>query len=626
MIFKKWITVLFVSLKKNWVLCLIMFIVGSCLSPDRAIAQEGYSIGRIDFKGNITFSAGLLAEKIVQKSHTGLDRLFFWNKPFLFSDNVLQRDVNRLVIFYQTEGFISVQVQFDVLTNDKKKRVDVIFRISEGEPVLIQNIRYTVTSPDEATKLMAVNFLESIKNNLPIQKGKRFRDILFQANNDYLKQHFINFGFPYIQVTSELHLQKSTSRVDINVDIHTGARCIFGNAIITGNKRISTKEIQKQIAAKKGKIFSEELLQRSQVQIYQLGVFQYVTVRTALDQKKENILPVQILVKETSSWSLKTGVGYSKEDRFRTFVEYRKFGIFTSAQRLIIRAKHSFLEPYNFDLKWLKPAFLRPRSNITLNPFVRREKEPGFTIDRNGGNLTFQRQFATYTNGYINYNYEQDHLRVSQATRLQALDGSAISIYDKSSVTIGLVRDHSEPPFSPNKGLYTAATVSYSGLGFYSVYHYLQVLLEGRHYQKITGKWIFATRLKIGGMGSTQQGEITPIAERFYAGGSYSVRGWLRSELGPKSAEGVPIGGNSLLEGSGELRFPIYKWLSGVSFMDFGNVWSKELDYPLSDLHYAAGLGLRFKTPIGPLRLDVAKPVFESPLPLRFHISVGQAF
>lgn len=612
--------------KKNGLLCLIMLMILAGAFLTKTLGQEGYSIGRIDFKGNKTFSAGQLAEKIVQKSHAGFNRLFFWKKPFLFSDNILQRDLKRLVTFYQTEGFIRVKVKADILKNDTKKQVDVIFWISEGEPVLIQTSSYSVNASEDATKTRAVKFLESIKKNLPIQKGDRFRDVAFQANKDSLKQLFINFGFPHIRVSSELHLQKSTNRVDINTDIYPGARCVFGDAMISGNKRIPVKEIQKQIVAKKGRIFSEQLLQKSQLQIYQLGVFQFVTVRTVLDQKKENILPVQILVKETSDWTLKTGAGYGKEDNIRAFIEYRKFGIFKSAQRMSVRAKHSSLEPYNFDLKWIKPAFLRPRSTLTLNPFVRREKEPGFTIDRNGANLTFQRQFATYTNGYINYNLEKDNLQISQATRLQALANSKISVYNKSSVTIGLARDHSDPPFSPNRGLYTAATLSYSGLGFSSDYHYVQVLLEGRHYQKIAGDWVFATRLKVGAMGPTQKGEITPIAERFYAGGSYSVRGWLRSQLGPASAEGVPVGGNSLLEGSGELRFPVYKWLSAVSFMDFGNVWPQALDYAFSGLHYAAGLGLRFKTPIGPIRFDVAKPVFETPQPIRFHISVGQAF
>jgi outer membrane protein insertion porin family len=88
----------------------------------------------------------------------------------------------------------------------------------------------------------------------------------------------------------------------------------------------------------------------------------------------------------------------------------------------------------------------------------------------------------------------------------------------------------------------------------------------------------------------------------------------------------VPIGGNSVLEGSAEVRFPVYEIFGGAAFMDFGNVWPKAFNYNLERLKYDVGLGVRVKTPIGPIRLDLATPVFENKFRTQFFISIGQAF
>ena len=116
------------------------------------------------------------------------------------------------------------------------------------------------------------------------------------------------------------------------------------------------------------------------------------------------------------------------------------------------------------------------------------------------------------------------------------------------------------------------------------------------------------------------------MEERFYSGGSSSVRGWGRSLLGDLDENGDPIGGKSLMEFSLELRYPIYGYLSGVIFGDAGNIWDESVEYQIDELRYSAGVGLRLDTPIGPIRFDVARPVDDVDTDIQFHISVGQAF
>ena len=138
-------------------------------------------------------------------------------------------------------------------------------------------------------------------------------------------------------------------------------------------------------------------------------------------------------------------------------------------------------------------------------------------------------------------------------------------------------------------------------------------------------------------MGPIRGSDATPVEERFYSGGSYSVRGWQRQLLGPReismpadSMESVvPTGGNSIIEGSFEFRNPIYKNISGALFLDYGNVWGDWNGFDLLDLHYAIGAGLRYNTLIGPIRVDFAWKLNRQEFDRRdyeFHVSIGQSF
>jgi outer membrane translocation and assembly module TamA len=137
-----------------------------------------------------------------------------------------------------------------------------------------------------------------------------------------------------------------------------------------------------------------------------------------------------------------------------------------------------------------------------------------------------------------------------------------------------------------------------------------------------------AYRLKLGSLKLLDEKQAAPLEERFYAGGSSSVRGWSRLQLGPQD-QNKPIGGKSLVEGSMESRFRIIGPFGAAFFVDFGQVWRTSLTYKLNDLHYATGLGLRYDTPIGPIRLDAAAKINKQPGDERtweFYLSVGQAF
>lgn len=605
---------------------LLLIALLSSVSPIRA--QEGYALTGIDFVGNRAFSKSDLLQQMTQRSKSGVGKLAFWKKSPRYNEETLQRDLKQIVTFYQIEGFPQAEIKSSALkTDDRKRIVKLDIALSEGAPAIIQKLTYWISAIDSSHTLLAQQiFNTQIRPSLKAKIGERFRDEIVRLDQQEIVNQFSNSGFPNAQAFIQLVVDPATNAVNLTYRIETGTRHKFGSTEVIGNQRITNSAIRKQLAFKPGDLFSQEKVQKSQQQIYQLGMFQFVSIKMQVDKSQDQIIPAQVVVKEAPPVSTRIGVGWSREEQVRTFIDFRLLGFTGAARKLSISAKHSGLEPFNIDLKWIRPAFLSPQSSITLNPFYRKETEPGFSVTRGGGNLTYQRHFATYSDGYLNYALERDDLSVTTITRQQALDSSQLKLYNKSGITLGFAHDSSLPLFSPNRGMFSALTFTLSGLGFNSDFHYSRLLIELRRYLALNHNWVAAFRVKAGTMSSWKSGEFTPIEDRFFAGGSSSIRGWARSQLGPKSIENRPIGGNSLLELSAELRYPILDWLGGVAFVDAGNVWPSALSYPMNDLHYAAGLGLRFKTLIAPIRLDVALPVFEGRNPLQIHVSVGQAF
>jgi outer membrane protein insertion porin family len=191
---------------------------------------------------------------------------------------------------------------------------------------------------------------------------------------------------------------------------------------------------------------------------------------------------------------------------------------------------------------------------------------------------------------------------------------------------VGISQNSTDDLFSPTKGGKIKGHLTYMGLGFQSRYHYFRAETQINRYLEIFPKWILAGKIRMGFIQSLKENQSTPIEDRFLIGGASSLRGWGRHQISPVNQAGNIIGGNSMLETSIELRFPIYDIFSGVLFTDIGNVWRNTFNYDMTQLNYNAGLGFRVSTPIGPVRLDMATPVFDEPFRLQLFISIGHAF
>ncbi len=588
-------------------------------------AQSGYSVAGIEIDGNQAFDDGELREIMVLKTASWFKRVFLGRDRSEFDETSLRNDLQRIKRYYQRRGFLNANVMLSELqSNDKNETVTIKIRVEENAPILNGAISYSFAeNAADSSALMGLVPANAIRGQIP--RGEPFRDADVTNVRTGLMDAFANAGYPYVDVKANLDIDTAANVVDINFAVDPGPLSYFGEVSISGRDRVGEKLIINQMRLKTGGRYSQKLLRDSQRQIFSLQVFEVVTVRAKLSEARDSIIPVQVNLSEAAQWSSKIGVGYGREDEFRAFTEMQLLSFMGGARRLTLYAKHSGLEPYHVNLELVQPAFLGPRNELSINPFVRKQEEPGYTVRRYGSHFSFSRRFNLFLSGTATYTFEQVRLDTNSVAEQATTDLSNLDLYNKSAIQLSFTWDDSYPAFSPERGWFGIISVKYSGLDLGSRFNYAKTLFDLRHYVDLGGV-VLALRGKIGGIKSFDSEPFVPVEDRYFSGGSTSNRGWARGGLGPTDDEGKPIGGNSLFEGNVELRYPIIGVLSGVIFYDFGNVWIESYDYRPRDLRYATGLGLRLRTPIGPVRFDAGRPVFDDETTIQLHLSVGQAF
>lgn len=589
------------------------------------LAQDNYMIKDLKISGIKSVSEDDLKEKLIIKDRTIWNKIMFWKEAERFYETDLNSDLELIKNFYYKEGFLDVQVDSEVIENTEKESVEIKFIIQENEPVLIEDVTYNLEIATSADTVMTQPMFDKFVKGLSFEKESRFRDEDLLLTQNDLENWLVKYGYAYNEINYNLQVKKEENLVNVDFNLDTGPLCYFGETTFKGVEKVPYSILEKQLDPP-GEIYSEKYLNSLQRNLQRIGMFQYVTVNSVLDEEETNPVPIVVDLKESPRLSLQYAVGYGEEDKIRTSLTVTKLGFLGGIRRAVFYAKYSSLEPYNLSLKVIQPALFHPAGALTLNPFARKEAEDSYTLTRKGSTISYQLGLGSFVNSYLNFGLEWNQLEAASPSLEDDLIANGKGNYRQSTSTIGLIYDDSQPMFSPNQGIYFASSFTWSGIGFANDYHYTMTSSEVRNYLTVYKEIVLASRVKGGFMKSLRADEVTPIADRFNSGGSNSIRGWARYDLGPKSDDNLSLGGNSLLETSLEIRYPIWSRLSGVVFCDAGNVWEGSYDHNLTDLEYAAGGGLRVRTPLGPVRFDIAFPLSEPDKKFQFYLNIGEAF
>jgi outer membrane protein insertion porin family len=595
------------------------------LNLEILFSQTEYGIRKISFLGNHTFSSDILLKKMSMYETGTFQETILRKEPFIYDENMLDVDLQRLKRFYQHEGFLQVQVDLsDVQFDDKNNKVYISIAVQENKPVKVRTVQFKFLSDSENISMTSQAVVLKRLSSNGLKTGERFHDEALEADKTNMIDALSNLGYALPHIETVLTLYEDEYQVDILWKIDSGPKFIFGKTRIYGNTNVPEKLIRKQLQYSEADLYRKRTLDITQKRIVSLGLFNSVSVKAVVDDSNSYKLPVQINVKEEPRFSSRFGLGYGNEDHFRVFINFQKLAFLGGARQASLLLKHSGLEPYNFNLVINQPHFLIHSITLSLNPFLREEVEPSYTAQRLGMNIPLNYQISSYLNSSLTYFYERVDLQ-EQKLSDQFSDPNDETLYNKSGFILGTIWDSSKPLFNPLGGMYLGASIKANGLSIKADYPYLKYILDFRQYNNLVGK-VWALRLKIGTITTENADDYIPLEERFYLGGSRSVRGWNRKQLGPVDDQGIPLGGKSVFEGSLEIRQYVISGFSSVLFIDFGTISEKSLTFPLEETHFSPGFGLRYATPIGPIRLDFAFPIKAPGEKMKFYFDVGQAF
>ncbi|MFI5403829.1 MAG: BamA/TamA family outer membrane protein, partial [Planctomycetota bacterium] len=284
-----------------------------------------------------------------------------------------------------------------------------------------------------------------------------------------------------------------------------------------------------------------------------------------------------------------------------------------------------------FVLGYREPYLFGRKRDLYLAAFREEEDRTGFDFNRTGVLAQTVTRMGEHTSLSVRYTYQNTHV-FNLEIPLDAVDRQ-FRTYTLSGPSVSLVEDRRDDALEPHRGAFLGADVQTS-FKLLNGARFVKGFLQAATYRRVRSNLILAFAGRIGLARAFGEGEPVqlPLPERFFAGGDYGPRGFKTDYAGPlelgSSGEFVPTGGNALVFGGLELRYDVRRSLSFVAFTDVGSVYPRVSEIDLGEIFYTTGLGLRYKTPVGPVRVDWGYKLNPRPgeSTYRVHVTIGNAY
>lgn len=592
------------------------------------IISEGtrVKVKRIIFNGNENFRN----KRLMRVIKTRKDGIF--NSGYL-KENVLEEDVKRIRAFYEKEGFIDAKISYE-LEEYKSGCIKAYINIEEGNQYFVDEV--TVAGNKIFTEEQILDVMKAIKSG-----GIFSRDRLSLDLADMRAMYF-DEGYIFANIRESMAINPDTGRVTVGLDIHEGVPAYINKIKIQGNTRTRDIVIRRELRLFPGDKFDGSKLRRSKERLRNLGYFNevnYDTEDTSLSDHKNLIVQVE----EAKTGSFNFGGGYSTVDSIVGFVEveqknfdFTNWPTFTGGgQHLMFRTETSATRN-NFRLSFTEPWIMDYPISGGFDLYLTerdRERDAGYAYDekRSGGKIRFGKQLSEYVDAGVSYRFETieiSNFEDDVSAELTKEEGEN----NLSVIGASIVRDTRDNIFNPTRGLYLSGGLDIAG----------GPVAGDKDFYRLTGKAsyniplnyhnaVLEFRLRTGIMNDYGSSDYVPIYERFFAGGSRTIRGYDERKVGPlDSVNNDPAGGESMVVGNIELTIPVLDFMKLAAFYDTGNVWKEMEDFGAGGFKSGIGMGIRFKTPIGPINLDYGYPLDEEPgedsKSGKFYFSVSRGF
>ena len=585
----------------------------------------------------------------------------FSKKP-PFDTDEFQRDLQRLRQFYTERGYPDARVtNVDVAFDEKKEHVRLTVTVREGEPMRVESMRF------EGFDVLPERRQQSLKRRLGLESGDvRDRGRLDAARTTALNV-FQEQGYPYAKVIVDELPGEKPRGVVIVVRATPGQPATFGPIEVSGNASVGEDVILRQLAFKPGDRYSAGRVRASQSKLSSLDLFRFAYVEPRGLNVESGLqapaVPMRVTVTEDKHRQLSGAVGYGTEEKARVRGEWKHVNFFGGARTVGVESKYSSLDR-GVRLNFSEPWFFTRHLAFSAQAQAWNEREPVYRVTTYGGRagVSWRRErrnpvtrrgattsaSASFIDEFTDYRVSEEALAdpdlrnqlisLGMDPETGAAKGTLISLRMQAD------HDTTSSRLDPQRGFAVSGALEQAGKFLPGDFTYTEFSGEVRGYVSTRRPSsaarrgiVFAARLRGATIDAPAPVDVSvPFFKRYFLGGSTSVRGWGRYELSPLTETGQPIGGLSVVETSAEVRVPLGAKLSAVAFVDAGSVGRNPWHLDPGGFRAAVGPGVRYDTPIGPVRFDVGYQL--NPIPgllvkgepearhWRAHVSIGQAF
>ncbi len=632
---------------------LICAILLCALAATAACKEEnGVKVSSFTFNGTKAVTPGQLKSVLATSASSKIP----WGQKHYFSRDQFEADLKRIAAFYKDRGYPDARVtSFDAKLNDTQTSVSITVDIAEGEPVRVERVAFSGFEP------LPEQHRRALEGGLPLKVGQPLDRALLQASREAALDELRDHGYPYASVRMGDNAGSSERQRVVSLTADAGPLAQFGPIEISGNVSVSDNVVRRQLTYRPGQLFRQSALQESQRKLYGPELFDFANVEPLRSDEKPTDVPTRVTVTEGKHQKVNFGVGYGTEEKGRVQVDWRHVNFLGGARTAGVLARYSALDR-GVRLNFKEPYFFGPRYDVALSGQSWHSDEPAFTLDTNGARATVSRRFRRgggpvlgsrpTTTLSLTYANEHERYAISQAAlddptfrdELIALGldprpgpNAGKGKGTRSAISLDGGRNTTNNLLDAKRGYVASIHIEQAGRWLAGSYDYYEVTAEARAYRSLGNRIVAAGQARLGSIDALGDPENkVPFFKRYFLGGATNLRGWGRYEISPLSGNGLPIGGHSFLNFSTELRANVWRSLGAVIFLDGGNVWTNRWSFDVNDMRYDVGPGLRYQTPIGPLRADLGYQL--NPIPgllvngqeqarrIRFHFSIGQAF
>lgn len=550
--------------------------------------QKG-RIKRIIFKGNKNIKSSELKKVMITKQWNIFSIL---TKTGILDEDVLKNDIQLLSAYYYDQGYLDVKISEPKINLKDPKRIEIEIEIDEGR-------RYRIGDIDFKGDILTTK--EDLFNTITIKRNDIYRTSVIRKEINALTEKFANQGYAYVEITPETSIDSKNLLVHLTFDIEKKKQVYFEKIQITGNIKTRDKVIRRELQVSEGELYQATGLYKSRERLKRTGYFKEVDFSTSRGSSEEKV-NLDIKVEEAPTGAFSFGLGYSSVQRVVGSASISDRNLFGMGYHGVLKFNLG-ANLREFKLSFTDPYFLGYPYAVGIDLYNEEREFDTYSSKIRGGNIRFGKEITDRFR--IDAMYKLENINIYEV----AIDASRFIKEQQGKKTTSAISvtpsyDSRDDYFNPTRGQRHNITFEYAGgiLGFDN--DFVKVSGETIWYFPMPLNMVLNLRGKAGFI-EPYGGKKAPIYEKFFVGGMYTIRGFEFGTAGPLDENWEPLGARKMLVFNSELQFPLSReiGLRAALFWDIGKGFDKWKD--ITPLKTGAGVGIRWFSPFGPIRIDM---------------------